>query len=106
MASEETEWEDSMPIPYQPCGSILTTMGFLPERMPQESNDFRLFSDLWALTDGEKTGGVSVDNLLYLLLIIRGAKLPEREREFEPDTNRNTKLLKLVMVDEESNMLI
>jgi hypothetical protein len=34
MASEETEWEDSMPIPYQPCGSILTTMGFLPERMP------------------------------------------------------------------------
>ena len=53
-----------------------------------------------------KTGGVSVDNLLYLLLIIRGAKLPEREREFEPGTYRDTKLLKLLMVDEESNMLI
>ena len=30
MAKEEYEWEETQPIPYQPCGSILTTLGFLP----------------------------------------------------------------------------
>jgi len=54
--------------------------------MSQESNDFRLFKDLWSLLEGEKTGGVSVENLLYLLLIIRGAKLPSREKNFVTDT--------------------
>jgi len=54
MAKEEFEWEDSQPIPYQPCGSILTTLGFLPQSMSQESNDFKLFKDLWEVLDGNK----------------------------------------------------
>jgi hypothetical protein len=40
------------------------------------------------LLDGEKTGGVSVSNLLYLLLVIRGAKLPSREKNFEVDSSK------------------
>jgi hypothetical protein len=34
---------------------------------------------MWELLEGEKLGGVSVENLLYLLLLIRGAKFPKRE---------------------------
>jgi hypothetical protein len=58
--------------------------------MSQESNDFRLFKDLWSLLDGERTGGVSVENLLYLLLIIRGGKLPSREKNFVVDSSKET----------------
>jgi hypothetical protein len=58
--------------------------------MSQESTDYKLFQDLWALLDGEKQGGVSVDNLLYLLLLVRGAKLPAREKAFPPEQNKDS----------------
>ena len=80
MANEEPEWEETDPIPYQPCGSILTTLGFLPQSMSQESIDFKLFKALWDLLEGENNGGVAVENLLYLLLLVRGTKLPAREK--------------------------
>lgn len=51
--------------------------------MSQESSDFKLFKDIWTILGGAKTAGVSVENLLYLLLIIRGAKIPLKEREFD-----------------------
>jgi hypothetical protein len=57
-------------------------MGFLPLEMSQESNDFKLLNEMWSLLEAEKTNGVSVENLLYLLLLIRGAKLPSREVAF------------------------
>lgn len=62
--------------------------------MSEESADFKLFKELWALLDGEKTGGVSVENLLYLLLLVRGAKLPSREVAFEAEEDRDTTMLK------------
>lgn len=77
--------------------------------MSQESRDFKMFQDLWALLDGEKLGGVSVDNLLYLLLLIRGTKLPAREKDYELDQNRdyqNQPVLKLAMVDEEGKLIV
>lgn len=54
-------------------------MGFLPHAMAPESNDFTKFKELWKLLGGEETGGVSVENLLYVLLIIRGADLEDKE---------------------------
>jgi len=78
MATEEQEWDETDPIPYQPCGSILTTLGFLPQTMSQESADFKHFRDLWTLLEGDTNGGVSVENLLYMLLIVRGTKMPKR----------------------------
>jgi hypothetical protein len=54
MAKEEQEWEDTQPIPYQPCGSVLTTLGFLPQSMAQDSQDFKMFQDLWTLLQGDK----------------------------------------------------
>jgi len=47
--------------------------------MSQDSKDLKLFKDLWDLLDGEKNNGVLVDNLIYILLVIRGAKLHKRE---------------------------
>jgi len=35
------------------------------------------------MMEGEQRGGITVENLLYCLLIIRGAKLPNREIDFE-----------------------
>jgi len=54
-------------------------MGFLPQSMAPESKDLKLFKDFWDLLEGEKNGGVTVENLLYILLIIRGAKLLNKE---------------------------
>jgi hypothetical protein len=47
MANEEADWNEEQLIPYQPCGSLLTTLGFLPQEMAPESEDFKLFRDLW-----------------------------------------------------------
>jgi len=47
--------------------------------MAPESKDLKLFKDFWDLLEGEKNGGVTVENLLYILLIIRGAKLLNKE---------------------------
>ena len=52
---------------------------------------------------GDKTGGVSVKNLLYLMLIIRGAKMPAREEDLnlDDDTERMPGILgKISKVDE------
>lgn len=59
--------------------------------MSQESKELKLFKDLWDLLEGEKNGGVTVENLLYMLLIIRGAKLPNREiaPDFAEQSSRN-----------------
>ena len=73
-------------------------MGFLPQAMAPESKDLKLFKDLWDLLDGEKNGGVTVENLLYLLLLIRGAKLPKREvapSSSEPSRNDFFKCAKI-----------
>jgi len=40
MSNEEEGWSEESPIPYRPCGSVLTTLGFLPPDMPQESEDY------------------------------------------------------------------
>lgn len=77
--------------------------------MSQESTDYKLFQDLWALLDGEKQGGVSVENLLYLLLLVRGAKLPAREKAFPPEQNKdssNQPVLKLAIVDEAKRLIV
>lgn len=41
--------------------------------------------DIWNVLGGAKTAGVSVKNLLYLLLIIRGVKMPNDERDLNSE---------------------
>jgi len=106
MASEEQEWNDTQPIPYQPCGSILTTMGFLPQAMAPESNDFIKFKELWRLLGGEETNGVSVENLLYLLMIIRGADLASREEKFPTDKSKEFALQRFAHINEDGKFVV
>jgi len=63
--------------------------------MSQESNDFKLFKDLWSVLGGknESVEGVAVDNLLYLLLIVRGAKIPNKEREIDDSSAEESEQL-------------
>ena len=117
MGKEEIQWTRDQPIPYQPCGSILTTLGFLPQSMSQESTDFKLFKELWALLggippeqdDSQESSGVNEQNLLYMLLLIRGAKLPNREEETQPDENRVNDLGTLgryTLIDETGKLVV
>ncbi len=96
MSTEEEGWSSESPIPYRPCGSVLTTLGFLPPDMPQESEDYQLFKDIWDVMEGEQRGGISVENMLYCLLIIRGAKLPQRECDIE---GKDSAFLKVARID-------
>jgi hypothetical protein len=81
-------------------------MGFLPQTMAPESKDFKLFKDMWDLLEGEKNGGVSMENLLYLMLLIRGAKLPRREVAFDlVDIERND-LFKTAKIGEKGQLLV
>ena len=72
MKQEEENWNEEQNIPFPAYGSILTTLGFLPLRTSEDSEDYKLCKDLWNLLEGEDNGGVSVDNLLRMLTVIRG----------------------------------
>ena len=62
--------------------------------MSPESKDFKLFTDMWNMLEGEKLGGVTVENLLYFLLIIRGAKFPRRVVDHEQVDSSKTEFFR------------
>ena len=68
--------------------------------MSQESKDFKLFTDMWSLLEGEKYSGVTVDNLLYFLLIIRGAKFPRRVIDHDQVDSSKSEFLKSAKIGE------
>lgn len=49
---------------------------------------------MWNMLEGEKHGGVAVENLLYFLLIIRGAKFPRRVADDEQVDSSKTDFFK------------
>ena len=49
---------------------------------------------MWNILEGEKQGGVTVENLLYFLLIIRGAKFPRRVADNEQVDSSKTEIFK------------
>ena len=62
--------------------------------MSPESKDFKLFTDMWNMLEGENHGGVTVENLLYFLLIIRGAKFHRRVANDEQVDSSKTDFFK------------
>ena len=42
MKQEEEDWDEGLNIPFAATGSILTTLGFLPLKMQEESEDYKL----------------------------------------------------------------
>jgi hypothetical protein len=49
---------------------------------------------------------VSVENLLYLLLIIRGGKLPSREKNFVVESGKENPFSKLATIDKDGNLIV
>lgn len=53
MTAELEDWDPTQPIGFQEAGSILTTMGFLPNQISAEGEEYTKFGDLWKLLRGE-----------------------------------------------------
>lgn len=81
-------------------------MGFLPQAMSPESKEFKLFTDIWNLLEGEKHGGVSVENLLYFLLIVRGAKFPRRVVDHEQIDSSKSDFLKSAKIGDKGQLIV
>lgn len=74
--------------------------------MAPESNDFIKFKELWRLLGGEETNGVSVENLLYLLMIIRGADLASREEKFPTDKSKEFSLQRIAQINGDGKFIV
>lgn len=54
-------------------------MGFFPENITPEKNDYKLFEQMWEMIDGPERHAVATADLEYILMLVRGARFPERE---------------------------
>lgn len=78
-------------------------MGFLPENVTAVKPDFKLFEDLWELLEGHDRKGVNINDLKFILQVIRGAKDPLREIDCEPVEGKRG-LAKMVIFDQDGNL--
>ena len=51
---ESEDWTEESRISFEQAGSILATLGFLPENITPEKPDYALFEELWKMLEGEK----------------------------------------------------
>ena len=58
METQEDDWDRTKLITFQHAGSILATMGFLPENVTPERPDYALFEEMWELMEGPAREGV------------------------------------------------
>ena len=65
--ARDADFEVSNRITFDQAGSILCTLGFLPENINQQKPDYRLFEDLWEMLDGPQREGVSQEDFAYVL---------------------------------------
>ena len=98
MAAQEEEWDASKSCSFDQTGSILASMGFLPEQVTPAYPDFKLFEDLWELVDGQDREGIAISDLKYVLQIIRGARELDREIDCQAQEGK-TGLGKFIIFD-------
>ena len=54
-------------LSFEQAGSVLASMGFLPENLTPEHADFKLFEELWNMMDGTARKGINIDDISYIL---------------------------------------
>jgi hypothetical protein len=54
-------------LSFEQAGSVLASMGFLPENVTPQRADFKLFEDLYNIMDGPARNGVKIDDIAYIL---------------------------------------
>lgn len=104
MKEQEPDWTEDKLVQFDQAGSILATLGFLPENVTPENADYALFEEFWALLDGPQNEGVDIRNLRAALQIIKGVQLKDREAEFEIEGE--VKGLKKVMAITDEGVLL
>ena len=50
---DQENWKEGERINFDQTGSIMATLGFLPENIAPGKPDYTLFEELWDLVDGE-----------------------------------------------------
>lgn len=53
----------------------MTTLGFLHTEIAENGEDFLLVKELWYLLKGDSNNGVTMQNLLKMLLVLRGVNV-------------------------------
>mmetsp|Transcript_33776 Transcript_33776/g.41745 ORF Transcript_33776/g.41745 Transcript_33776/m.41745 type:complete len:82 (+) Transcript_33776:1160-1405(+) len=81
----------------------MATMGFLPENVTPKHPDYKLFEEVWELMEGTANEGVKVQDLSYILMVIRGFRDGELEFECEPREEQQG-LAKMIVFDEEGDL--
>ena len=102
-ASED--WEEGQKINFEQTGSIMATLGFLPENVAPGKPDYALFEELWAIVDGEDRGGINKEDLSYVLQIVRGITLPEKEVDADAPEGKEG-LSKQIVFNADGNLQI
>ena len=102
METQEEGWDQSQMMNFEQAGSILATMGFLPENVTPERPDYKLFEELWELLEGTAREGVKADDLKYILSIIRGYRDAAREIDCQPIEGKQG-VAKMIVFDQEAN---
>ena len=103
--AEQEDWDSSQLVSFQQAGSILATMGFLPEKVTPEHPDYALFEEIWELMEGTAREGVRVEDLAYILKVIRGYRDSEIEVECEAPGDRPG-IFKMVIFTEDGDFCI
>ena len=83
----------------------MATLGFLPENIAPGKPDYTLFEGLWDLVDGENQGGITRQDLAYILKIIIGITLPEKEVKADVPEGKKG-ICKQVVFNEKGSLLI
>ena len=71
-------------------------MGFLHTEIAENGEDFLLVKELWYLLKGDSNNGVTMQNLLKMLLVLRGV-------DVQPNFTKDLKTLTFYGVAEERN---
>lgn len=98
-------YEPNELLTFEQAGSILCTLGFLPENVTPTKPDYGLFEELWELLEGNQRRGVRPDDFSYILQVIRGSRFPEREVDAAPDEEKKG-VNKTVLFDPETGGIL
>lgn len=105
IARQEDEWDTSQPVAFDLVGSILTTMGFLPDNLDNQHIDYGLFEEFYELMEGTAREGVKLDDLAYLLKVIRGFRDPDIEIECDAPEDKQG-IFRMTLFDVDGNFII
>jgi hypothetical protein len=53
-------------------------MGFLPHEISENCEEMKLLLDFWDILEGGQTNGIKIENILSMLLLVRGVQIASK----------------------------